>query len=47
MVRHRHEQDVVSLGGLAEDLLEVGPLVWPETTADTILVMGAAAGHLE
>ena len=47
MVRHRHKEDVVSLGGLGQDLLEAGPLVWPEATADAILEVGATARHLK
>ena len=47
VVRHRHKEDVVSLGGLGQDLLEAGPLVWPEATADAILEVGATTRHLK
>ena len=47
VVRDRHKEDVVGLGGLGQDLLETRPLVRPEAAADAILKVGAAACHLE
>jgi len=42
MITHTHKQDIVTLGCLVEDLLEVGPLLRPEAAADAVLVGGAA-----
>jgi len=46
VVRHRHKENVVGLGGLGQDLLEAGSLIWSEAAADAILKVGAATRNL-